>query len=159
MSSFDPFKPPSANLESPREGASGAPTEVPRSVVALLAETRPWVRLIVVLFAIGLGLGGIAVVVAVVLGPSVGIGRAKALAFVPMLLVLLLYVPPVVYLSRYVRATGRLQAGDGMGALEDALRSQKSFWKYVGLFAAIMIGIYLLAGAGGLLAALAGRPR
>ena len=148
MTDFDPFKPPTATLEGP-SNRPGEPSssEVPASVIAILGEARPWVKLIVVLFAIGLGVGVLAVIAVAMLGSTLGsaLGPKPALSFLPLVMILLLYIPPVVFLSRYASGIKRLQKGGGLQALEEALRGQKSFWKYIGIFSIVMMSFYALA--------------
>jgi len=60
VTGHDPFEPPAANLDPPAPPAASSAGEVPSSVVALLAETRPWVKLIVLLFVVLFGLGVLA---------------------------------------------------------------------------------------------------
>jgi len=144
MTDFDPFKPPTATLEGQAHPTSAPSNDVPASVIAILGEARPWVKLIVILFAIGVGVAVLALIGIAIFGGA--LGPRPALSFLPLVAVLLLYVPPVVFLSRYTAGIKRLQNGGGLPALEQALRSQKSFWKYIGIFSAVMIGIYALAG-------------
>ena len=59
-----------------------------------------------------------------------------ALAFV--------YVPPVLFLHRYASRIRDLVDEPSTRNLEEALRSQKSFWKYIGMFTVIAIGVYFL---------------
>jgi len=140
---FDPYKAPQASLDAPSSDPS-AP--VPPAVVQLLAQTRPWVKLIAVLFFIAIGLMVIAFAfVVVVVGKTAQSGIVSATTFIPLAIVMLLYVLPTVYLWQYAGNIRRLQAGGGMRALEEALASQKSFWKYVGVLAVVMLGFYLLA--------------
>lgn len=144
---YDPYKAPAASLD----GSSSAGSEtVPSSVVTLMAQTRPWVRLLAVLIFIGLGLGLLAFLVAVGMG-SAAFGKAGAMSFVPLIVVLAFYVPPAIFLWKYADGIRRLQDGGGMPALEDALGNQKSFWKYVGIFAVVMMSLYALFFVGALM--------
>jgi len=145
---LDPYKAPQASLDAP--AAADPSTPVPASVVQLLAQTRPWVKLVSVLFFIALGLmliGGLVVIG--FLGGARGSETAGLAAFIPLAIVMLLYLPPTLFLWKYAGHIRRLQAGGGMPALEEALASQKSFWKYVGVLAVVMLGLYLLAIVGG----------
>jgi hypothetical protein len=116
-------------------------------VIAILGETRPWLRLMLGLFITGMVLLVGAVVALGLVGAYAG--RRSSLislaAVVPVLLVALIYLPPAVYLSRCAQAIHRLQIGGGLPALEDALRSQKSFWKYIGVLALLLVVGYGLA--------------
>jgi len=124
-----------ASLDAPIPSDPAA--AVPASIVDILGQTRPWVRFMSILAFVGMGLGVVAMTVAVLVARS-----AEALAFIPMCLVLCLYVPPAIYLGRCAGHIRRLQQGAGMPALEEALSTQKSFWKYVGILAIVMICLY-----------------
>ncbi|HVB66212.1 MAG TPA: hypothetical protein VND01_00785, partial [Candidatus Acidoferrales bacterium] len=65
------------------------------------------------------------------------------------LLLALVYFFPCLYLLRYANAITRIQ-DTGQAALEDALKQQKSFWKYMGIFAIIVIAVYVLCIIGGI---------
>jgi hypothetical protein len=148
MADFDPYKPPAATLEGPSAQPSAAAYEVPASVITILGQARPWVTLFVILFAVAIGVGLLALVVVTMLGSTLGgaFGAKPLLSFLPLVVILLLYVPPMIFLARYAAGIKQLQNGGGLPALEHALRSQKSFWKYIGIFGIVMIGIYALAG-------------
>jgi hypothetical protein len=137
---FDPYKAPAASLDG---SAAGGSETVPASVVTLLAQTRPWVRLMSILTFIALGLSGLGFLVMLAVGRGLG-GRMGATSLIPLLIVLGFYIPPAIFLWRYADAIRRLQEGGGMPALEEALSNQKSFWKYVGIFAVVMLCLYAL---------------
>ncbi|MGA7614244.1 MAG: type II secretion system protein GspG [Thermoanaerobaculia bacterium] len=116
-----------------------------------LRRTKPWVRLLSVLgfiaagliliigiFMVGFGLiGGSAT-------KSAGGGIVVAGLGVLYSLLALLYFFPALYLSRYASAIGRaITTGPRVASVEDALRQQKSFWKFTGIAALIMILLYI----------------
>jgi hypothetical protein len=78
-----------------------------------------------------------------VIGNRTG-GRGMAATLIPMMVVLLFYIPSGVFMWRYAASIRRLQDGGGLPALEEALASQKSFWKYVGVLALVMMGLYFV---------------
>lgn len=140
-----------------------------------LDETRPWVRFISIVTFVMAGimvLVGIAVLLVAVLGglaarghSALGpIGGAIGGSVVALLYMALafLYVAPGVYLFRYASAITRLKAHASPGGLEDALRHQKSFWRFVGIMAAIglvlaVVGLILGAMVGVIAAIMAAR--
>jgi hypothetical protein len=132
---YDPYAPPSASLDE-RPQATG-PSAVSHAVVELLRETRPWVKLLAVLFFIGLTLAAIFTAVAFVFGGG-------GMNVLPLLLVIALYTPPAVLMWRYAASIARLQEGGGQRALEEALADQKSFWKYAGILAIVTMCLYAL---------------
>jgi len=139
---FDPYKAPQASLDDLAGAEAAAP--VPPSIIETMSQTRTWVRLVAVLFFIGIFLGGVAAVLMASFGPMAG-SVARASMLFPMLLVAGLYLPPAVFLWQYASRIRRLKEGGGMAALEDALVRQKSFWKYVGILALVLIVLYGVA--------------
>jgi hypothetical protein len=123
-----------------------------------LDETRPWVRFISILTFVMAGfmlLGGLGLLAFTVLGglaarDRLGIGALGgaigggllASVYVVMALV---YLAPGTYLFRYASAIARLRATASGGALEDALKHQKSFWRFVGIITVISFVLALVA--------------
>jgi len=140
MATFDPYKAPQASLDvpPPLDPAS----TVPPALIQLMAQTRPWVRLISVLFFVGLGLGALAVVALGTVSSALVPRGMNVAMFIPMLLMMVLYIPPAFFLWQYASGIRRLQDGGGMTAFEDALTRQKSFWKYLGILATVLMGLY-----------------
>ncbi len=131
------------------------------------AQMKPWVRLMSVLSFLGAAfmilvgagfafLGTIAESAAQ--DASVGVGRfggvGGAVFGVFYALMGLLYVPPGLFLHRTASAIGRMKTGDPAPALETLLKSQKSFWRYVGVMTIIVLCLTVLAFVLGLGAAL-----
>jgi hypothetical protein len=142
---FDPYKPPAAPLDAPP--ATAGANAIPASVVSLLAQTRPWVKLMSILVFLASGLACLGLLVAFAVAPM---GMSERMVLAPVALLLGFYVPPAIFLWRYAGGIRRLESGGGLPALEEALSNQKSLWKYVGIFAVVVIGLYLLAAVGGL---------
>lgn len=117
-----------------------------------LRATRPWVKFLAILGFIGCGF---MVLVSLILFAGFGAKQEGAMAgFGPMLgafylLFVLFYFFPCLYLLRYAGAISRIQA-EGQSAMEDALAKQKSFWKFIGMMAAIILALELLVLVGGI---------
>lgn len=141
----DPYAPPAASLErglDPRLASDA----VPPAIVTLLAQTRPWVRLVAVVIFVLSGLFLVALPVMVFSTGDTAGSAPLALAMVPaLLLVLVIYLPPGILLWRYAARIRELVDGGGPGALENAIRSQKVFWKYVGILLVALLVIYAVA--------------
>lgn len=140
-----------------------------------LDQTRPWVRFMSVITFVSAGLMvvvGLAMLVisvfgglaagngegAGVLGTAIG-GALVALFYVGLAC---LYVVPGLYLSRYASAIKQLNVDSTAAGLEEALKHQKSFWRFVGILAVIglvvavvVLGLAFVAGV--IAAAMAGR--
>jgi len=116
-----------------------------------LDETRPWVRFMsIVTFAaaglmvlVGLGLllaalaGGLSNGAAAPGFPAGALGGGLfALVYLAMAL---FYIAPGLYLARYATAIRLLKVESESLRLEDALKHQKSFWRFVGILTAVGI--------------------
>lgn len=115
-----------------------------------LDETRPWVRFIAILTFLVAGLmlmGGLGLLAFSVLGGLAATDRAGfgaiggaiggGLLASLYVVMALLYLAPGTYLFRYASAIARLRATASGGALEEALKHQKSFWRFVGILTVI----------------------
>lgn len=140
-----------------------------------LDQTRPWVRFmsivifvmsgLMVLMGIGMLLvsmfGGFALRDT---GASGVLGSAMVGGLLALLYVALacLYVVPGMHLARYASAIKLLKTNCDTGLLEDALKHQKSFWRFVGILTAIglalaVVGMILAVGVGVFAATMAAR--
>jgi hypothetical protein len=134
--------------------APGAPGAVTELAVDLLRQTRPWVVFLSVLSFVGAGLcllAGVFMLFAGAMAGAMGTASAAgAAAFSPALLGAIylpmsaLYIYPGIKLWAYGAAIGRLMASRASAELENALLHQKSFWKYSGISAIVLIALYAL---------------
>lgn len=157
MNGQDPYATPL----SPLEGVgSGVPMgNVTLGTLEALQATKPWVRFMGVMGWIGTG---IMVVVALVIFFSGLASQDRGLPAAMGLLYLVLaglYVPPTLFLHRYASRIGDLLGSNDAGDLEEALRAQKSFWKYVGIFTAVTLVIYALVFVGAIIWAAMAKSR
>jgi hypothetical protein len=157
IAGFAPAPQPAVGYASPamlgyHSGGGGGPV-TPRTV-ELLRQTKPWVRLMsILLFLIG-GLfvvfGLIFMVGMTALGGMRGGGAGAVLGLVYVALAAL-YVVPGLFLSRYASRISILVGSGRADDLESALEAQKSFWKFVGIAVAVVIGFYVVILGGALL--------
>jgi hypothetical protein len=112
-------------------------------VTSALAGTKPWVQFLAVLMFIGSGLGLLGSCLFLLIGRRYGlpVSRMNLLLQVPLLL---LYLVPAYFLFQYGIAIGSFLERERVAELERALERQKSFWKFVGILAAVMTAISLL---------------
>lgn len=119
-----------------------------------LEQTRPWVRLMAIF---GFIFGGLMVLGAVTMVLVGSLGQtpedvaasplganATVAASLGYLLGAVLYGIPAIYLHRYARAIGRMAADDSGTAVEDALKQQRSFWRFAGLAALVTAVVAVL---------------
>ncbi len=148
--------------QPPVVGSSVEPTSSMAGLTPLaqqyLDQTRPWVRFISIMTFVSAGfmllLGGGMLAFSVfgglaarnrgefgALGGAIGAG-VMSLVYLVMAFV---YVAPGVYLFRYASAIRHLKANSNAAALEDTLKHQKSFWRYVGILMAVAVVVAVVA--------------
>jgi len=121
-----------------------------------LDQTRPWVRFMSVMTFVGAGLMvliALALMAATLIG-GVAAGNARGLPGLLggglvggfYLLLACVYIPPALYLGRYASAIARLKIGGTSDELEQALKHQKSFWRFAGIVTviSIVLGVVVL---------------
>ena len=153
----NPYTAPQANVNPPMPTETQVAGPVSVEAVELLRKTKPWVRFFSVLGIIGIvlmALGAMAMVLmsfgpfrAMPLIARIGVG-------VLYLVIACLYIPPVLFLHRYAGRIRDLVDENSSQNLENALRAQKSFWKYIGMFTVITMCIYILVLVGVLVTSL-----
>jgi len=129
--------------------AAAPPPAITPAMKEYLQQTKPWVRFMSVL-------GFIAVALMVLCGFAVMIFSASMssrfgpsgvpMAFLGFIYLVLglIYVFPAIFLYRYADGIKKAITVDLVGGMEDALRSQKSFWRYVGIIALIILIVYAI---------------
>ena len=115
-----------------------------------LNQTKPWVRFlavmvfIVVAFAV---IGALIMLLVGVAGNFVGSGNntfgilpgeGMIIGFV-YLVIGVLYIAPGIFLFRYATAIKVLESVRKSQALENALKCQRSFWRYIGILTVICL--------------------
>lgn len=122
---------------------------VSESALGYLNATRPWVKFLAILGFIGIAfmillavimIFGFAVIPARPGAPGFAFGAGFGFLY---LLFAALYFMPCLFLYRYGKAIAAIPTM-GQGALEEALKSQKSFWKFMGMVAAIVVSIEVI---------------
>ena len=115
-------------------------------MVEHLRATKPWVRLISVVMFIFAGLiflGGFFMLLMPSPGGMRGFGVGPAVGIVYFLLGGL-YLFPGYFLHQYASSIQDFLQNGSDSAMENALGSQKSFWRFVGILTLIVICIYAL---------------
>ncbi len=122
---------------------------VSEGMLASLGATRPWVKFIAIVWFVGVAfmvLFGAAMITGIYRGFSMPgmpafFGTVLGIFYIVMALV---YVMPALYLYRYAKAIVGVQGVVTMAGFEDALKQQKCFWKYFGIFILIVLALYVL---------------
>jgi hypothetical protein len=125
------------------------PLEIPVTPLMIdhLRATKPWVRFISILMFISVGfmfLGGLAMMF---LGAMSSAPGMQGNAFGPMIGIIYfifggLYLAPAYFLHQYASSIGDFLKGGGDSAMETALGSQKSFWRFIGILMLVIFCIY-----------------
>lgn len=140
----NPYQAPSESRMAPG-GMPGGGAWITPSVIELLSQTRPWALFLSILGFISSGLMAIVGVIGGVGG--LAMARAGGVQMAVMMLVYpligLLYFFPSLYLFRFAQAIRDLRDAPDVLHLENALSAQKSFWKFVGILAALVIALYV----------------
>ncbi len=142
----NPYQAPKAEAGS-IEAHSLAGVSVTTTMIDHLRKTRPWVRFLATLGFVFLGLIGLFGIGTTLVSFSTAGLFENYLMIVPGLLylgMLVLYFFPILYLHRFAGSLKQLLAEGGTRALEDAMRHQKSFWKFAGIVSAVTIGLVIL---------------
>lgn len=143
----NPYQAPQAEVGA-IEAHSLAGVSVTTTMMDHLRKTRPWVRFLATLGFVFLGLialFGIGTTLAAF--PTSGLFE-NYIMIVPGLIyvgMLVFYFFPILYLHRFAGSLKQLLAEGGTQALEDAMRHQKSFWKFAGILSAVTIGLAIIA--------------
>ena len=144
-----------AGAPPPHRPSTGLPQVTPK-MVADLASTQPWVLFLSILGFICCGL--IALVGIIMMAVAAAVPRSGPFGFVACIYVpmALLYLFPAYFLLKYSGGIRGFLVTRSGPQLEQALQSQKSFWKFVGILMIVVICIYILmlvifvvAGVGG----------
>lgn len=149
----NPFQSPTSN--DPVGGAFvGSSVQTSQRAIELLARTRPWVKVMVVVGRLGIifmAIGLVALLAMAVTGASRpgGEGGLPAM-FVAAIygLMLVVYWFPVMYLSKYASQIKQLTTTGDAVLLDEALDAQRKFWKFMGIGVLAFIALYFVIIAG-----------
>jgi hypothetical protein len=153
---YDPYRPPS-NVDygggpaAPPAGEAG----ISEAILIVMRQTKPWATFLGILGFVGCGfmiLAGIFMMAAGAFAPSRG--PVPPAVFGLFYIVFSgLYVYPSLCLVRYGSSISRFLANPDQDTLAMALGEQKSFWRFAGILAVVLMVLYGLAIVGGIAAA------
>ncbi|MEJ2509479.1 MAG: DUF5362 family protein [Gammaproteobacteria bacterium] len=135
------YAPPQSEVADVNRGGSGGITS---DMIDALRGTKPWVLLIgIVLFISSafMVLGAFGMMAAGTMGgtpngPPRGVFTGMGVGYV---IGGIIYIVMGVYLVKYSSAIGKLVQSGSAGDMEDALVSQRKFWKFAGILTLLMI--------------------
>jgi len=137
---------PQSDVSAVNNASAGGVTN---NMVEAMRGTKPWVLLIGIVLIIGgvfLVLGTIGVFAASTIGMAAGGPQGGALMGIGAMYALMsvIYITLAVYLIKYSSAIGRLVHSGEVSDMEDALHSQRKFWRLAGFMTALMLVIMII---------------
>jgi hypothetical protein len=129
------------DLKPPPQDSYGPITPL---MIEHLRATKPWVRLMSIILFISVALILLGAVIILLVPTSMGGSSFSLLIAVVYLAMGALYLFPAYFLHQYASSIRNLEQGGGDVAMEEALRNQKSFWRFVGIMTLVVICIYAI---------------
>jgi hypothetical protein len=129
------------DLKPPPQDSYGPITPL---MIEHLRATKPWVRLMSIILFISVALILSGAVIILLVPTSMGGSGFSLLIAVVYLAMGALYLFPAYFLHQYASSIRNLEQGGGDVAMEEALRNQKSFWRFVGIMTLVVICIYAI---------------
>ncbi len=137
-----------------RQQAQSSPeaSEITPIMLRYLKQTKPWVRFISVIIFIGSGLVFLLGLV-LILGAGLLSSLSKnvfggaplgMLGFVYAVLACLAFFPAL-HLSRFADGIKKALSKDRTGGIEFALKNQRTFWRYMGIFLLTILVLQIAA--------------
>lgn len=142
----NPYSPPGSPLSGPpRPGLS--PEGVGSATLGYLKDTKPWVRMFSILGFIGSSFAVLAGLLMMVSSSFLGEEMSGAVGIgmgIGYILFAILYIMPSLFLWRYASAIQTLLSSRRTADLDEALKQQKSFWRFIGILTAALMVLYAL---------------
>jgi hypothetical protein len=129
------------NLKPPPQESYGPITPL---MIEHLRATKPWVRFMSVILFITVVLMVLVALAMLIMPRGMGGSGVSSLIAIVYLALAALYVVPAYFLYQFASSIRNLEKGGGDVAMEEALGSQKSFWRFVGITTLIVICIYVI---------------
>lgn len=144
----EPQEPPASTNDAPNAPAPYAYTgEVPYNVLALLKDTRAWVRFVAVVWALANAFMVLMGLTFLTVGSAMmGPGGQRLPGWMGLVYVAMgaFWAFPLVQLFRFSGTVDSLLADGRTATLEQALDFQRSFWKALGVMTLVALGAYAL---------------
>ncbi len=140
------YDPPRSNVEDVnRSNAAGITT----TMIDAMRGTKPWVLLIgivLIISSIFMILGTLGMIIAGAIGMGAEGPQAGAFLGIGVMygVMSLIYVMMGVYLFKYSSAIGRLLQSASSVDMEEALNSQRKFWKIAGIITVVFLVLMVI---------------
>jgi hypothetical protein len=116
----------------------------------ILRQTRPWVLFLAILGTIAtafMAFGTVGMFIVAMAGGGPGPGRSQGLMLGMAIMygvMTIAYIFLVMYLYQYSSRIQQFVLGGRPDQLDHALQAQKSFWKFLGIMAILLIVLYII---------------
>lgn len=147
MDSEHPYRPPVSDVGGLSSGISGDSPGLSPGALDALRKTRPWVLFMSVMILLAcalLLLGAVGTLIVGSFGGAPGGGVGVITLGVVYLIMAALYLYPATRLFRFAAAIRKVRGADQAAAVEDALRQQLAFWRFMGIVSIAILIIYAL---------------
>ncbi len=149
---MDSVKSQFENLGQAEQGMSKMPPGITPAMMLYLKQTKPWVRFISLMLFIGTVLVFLLGLVLILgagllssLSNSVFGGAPVGVLGLISAAMACIYFFPALYLCRYASGIRKAIAVDQEGGVEEALKNQRSFWRFMGIFLLIFLILQITA--------------
>ena len=120
---------------------------VSENALGYLNATRPWVKFLAIVGFVFIGLmilvGWIMTCSFSAAPKEPGMADLGTVFGVVYIVMAVIYLMPCLFMYRYAKAIAAIPSA-GQSALEEALKNQKSFWKFMGILMAILLCVYVI---------------
>ena len=149
---MDPVNSQLDNLSRAKKESSGALPLISPAMMLYLKQTKPWVRFIsvmlflgtVLVFILGLVLILGAGVLSTLSQSAFGGAPVGVLGLISAAMACV-YFFPALHLCRYASGIRKAMTKDQPGGVEEALKHQRSFWRFMGIFLLIFLILQIAA--------------
>lgn len=155
VNQYNPYQAPQMNDPSSM-GGMGGPGNGPNDAALMaildsMKKTRPWVLFLAILGFLGAGGMVMLGLMMMAMGSAMS-SLTKAMpgfgAWIGIFYIVLggIYVVPSILLFRYGSSIGDFsRSGGSLDALAGAVQKQTTFWRFVGIGTAVLMGLYVVA--------------
>lgn len=140
------YEPPHSDVENARVANAAGISNV---MIDAMRGTKPWVLLIgivLIISSVFMVIATVGMIIATTIGMGVNGPETAPLIGVAVMygVFSVIYIMMGVYLFKYSSAIGRLIHSGSTANMEDALHSQRKFWKMAGIITVIMLILMVL---------------